>query len=300
MTGRPMASGQAAHPVHFLDRCHDVLSGHARRCQLEDPRTQLAQGGADPEQLVLGRVGPGDRLAVDGAVGDGAGGGEPSAPAAIASLTMARMAAMSSGPAGSLRAPRSPITYARTAPWAIWVPTSTVKRRRSRASRYSGKLSHSHVDAFGQGGAGDVLDPFHQPDEPVVAVRARRGEADAAVAGDDGRHPVPRAGGEDLVPRGLPVVVGVDVDPARRDQGAVGVDGPAGRHPVEHAHGGDAAAVDGHVSGARGCSRAVHDGAAANDEIVHRATSLSGLHGGIGPLATTSVGITSGSEPRRW
>ncbi len=53
------------------------------------------------------------------------------------------MAAMSSGVAGSLRAPRSPITYGRRAPWAIWVPTSRLRGMRSRASRYSGKVSHS-------------------------------------------------------------------------------------------------------------------------------------------------------------
>ena len=84
-----------------------------------------------------------------------------------------------------------------------------------RASRYSGKVSHSHVDALGQGRAGDVLDALHEPDEPVVAVGPGRGEADPAVAGDDGGDPVPDARGEDLVPGGLAVVVGVDVDPAR-------------------------------------------------------------------------------------
>ena len=57
---------------------------------------------------------------------------------------MARIASMSSGFAGSFLAPRSPITYARTAPWGTWVPTSTVQRRRSSASRYSPNVSHSH------------------------------------------------------------------------------------------------------------------------------------------------------------
>ena len=54
------------------------------------------------------------------------------------------MASMSSAVAASFLAPRSPMTYARTAPWGIWVPTSTVQRRRSSASRYSRNVSHSH------------------------------------------------------------------------------------------------------------------------------------------------------------
>ena len=139
------------------------------------------------------------------------------------------------------------------------------------------------LDAFGESGAGDVLDALHEADEPVVAVRTGRREADAAIAGDDGGHPVPRAGGEDLVPRRLAVVVGVDVDPSRGDQRAVGVDRALGTHPAQRAHGRDAPVVHRDISGARGCSRAVHDGAGSNDEVVHRATSLSGLHGGIGP-----------------
>ena len=56
-----------------------------------------------------------------------------------------------------------------------------------------------------------------------------RGEADAAVAGHQRGDAVPAARGEHLVPGGLAVVVGVDVDPARGDQQPVGVDGAAGR-----------------------------------------------------------------------
>ena len=38
------------------------------------------------------------------------------------------------------------------------------------------------LDALGQRSAGDVLDPFHEPDQPVVAVGPGGGEAHAAVA----------------------------------------------------------------------------------------------------------------------
>ena len=62
----------------------------------------------------------------------------PSAPASIASVTSRPIAAMSSGVAGSLRAPRSPIAYARMAPCATWLPTSTANFCLPIASRYSG------------------------------------------------------------------------------------------------------------------------------------------------------------------
>ena len=39
---------------------------------------------------------------------------------------------------------------------------------------------------FGQCGSGNVLDPFHQADQPFVLVGAGRGEADAAIAHHDG------------------------------------------------------------------------------------------------------------------
>ena len=40
------------------------------------------------------------------------------------------------------------------------------------------------LDALGERGAGDVLDAFHQLDQPFVPVGRRRSEADAAVAHD--------------------------------------------------------------------------------------------------------------------
>ena len=41
-------------------------------------------------------------------------------------------------------------------------------------------------DALGQRGAGDVLDAFHQLDQPLFAAGADRREPDAAVAADHG------------------------------------------------------------------------------------------------------------------
>ena len=119
-------------------------------------------------------------------------------------------------------APRSPITCRRTAAWGTWAAKSMSWGRRSSASRYSPKLCHPTVEPFVQRGARDVLDAFHQLDEPVVVGRAHGREADAAVAHHDGGDAVPRRRRELAVPRGLAVVVGVDVDEAGRHERAVG------------------------------------------------------------------------------
>ncbi len=78
--------------------------------------------------------------------------------------------------------------------------------------------------------ARDVLDPFHQLDQPPAVGRPDRREADPAVAGDDRRDPVPGRRDHPLTPRRLAVVVGMDVDEPRRDEEAGRVDRP-GRRP---------------------------------------------------------------------
>ena len=72
-------------------------------------------------------------------------------------------------------------------------------------------------DALGERGAGNVLDTFHQSDQPLLLARPHRREADAAVARDDGGHAVSARRLEQAVPADLAVVVGVDVDEPRRD-----------------------------------------------------------------------------------
>jgi hypothetical protein len=142
--GRPDLGGEPPHPVELGLRRRDVLARRARARELEHAAPELAERAAEPEQLVLGRerAGTGSpEIARCAIVRDVE---KPSAPAATPCFTIAAICAMSSGVAGALFAPRSPITYARTAPCGTCVPRSMVKRRRASASRYSGKLSHSH------------------------------------------------------------------------------------------------------------------------------------------------------------
>ena len=86
----------------------------------------------------------------------------------------------------------------------------------------------------------------------LLAARAHRREADAAVAHDDRGDAVPARRREQRIPADLAVVVGVDVDEAGRDQQPVGVDRAPGRSAGQIADLGDDAVVDRDVGGPRG------------------------------------------------
>ena len=124
------------------------------------------------------------------------------------------------------------------------------------------------VDALVQGGAGDVLDAFHDLDQEVLRARAHGGEPNPAVSHDDRRHPVPARRGHLRIPRDLAVVVGVDVHPAGGEEKTVGIE-PAPARAAVPSNRGDAAVIDGHVPGARGPARAIDDDRVTDDQVVH-------------------------------
>src|SRR3546814_2742047 len=107
-------------------------------------------------------------------------------------------------------------------------------------------------------GAGDVLDALHQLDEAVVVGGPHRCEADPTVAHHHCGDALPRRRRQLVVPGGLAVVVGVDVDEAGGDECAVGVYLPcAGLFAPPD--GPDADAVDGDVGRVRCHPPAVAD-----------------------------------------
>ena len=63
---------QALHPLQFLLGRDDVLAGDPLRGQLEDRPPACRHGSAESEQLILCGIGSGNRLAVHGAVPQGA------------------------------------------------------------------------------------------------------------------------------------------------------------------------------------------------------------------------------------
>ncbi len=86
------------------------------------------------------------------------------------------------------------------------------------------------------GGGGDVLDAFHQLDQPLAVSRLAGRETDAAIAHDRGGDAVPGRGREMAVPHRLAIIMGVEVDEAGRDDLAPGIDllGAARRRPCRY------------------------------------------------------------------
>ena len=233
------------------------------------PGAELAQHLADAEQLVLGRERAGHRLAVDGAVGqraagreaeragrdalahdrghrlDVVGGGRLVAGAALAHHVAAH------GAVGHLRAE----VHARGG-----------GRRARRGTR--GSVSQPHLMPADSAAPGMSSTPSIRPMSHSWRSGATGAKPDAAVAHHDGGHAVPARRREQLVPRGLAVVVRVDVDEARRDERAVGVDLVAGR-AVDRADLGDDAVGDGDVGRAGRRARAVDDRPPSDHQIVH-------------------------------
>ncbi len=134
---------------------------------------------------------------------------------------------------------------------------------------------------LGQRGARDVLDTLQHADQPVVLFggRVSGGEADAAVAHDQRRDAVLARGSEERVPRGLAVVVGVQVDEPRRHQQSVGIDDLCAAAGVDvHADVGDGPVDDAHVGWRAGSTRPVDDQPVADHELARHHVIVSGPH----------------------
>ncbi len=83
-------------------------------------------------------------------------------------------------------------------------------------------------DALGQSAARNVLDAFHQFDQPLFAAWRHRRESHSAVPADHGGDAVQARRLQQRIPADLPVVVGVDVDEPRRHDATGGVEGLRG------------------------------------------------------------------------
>ena len=152
------------------------------------------------------------------------------------------------------------------------------------------------VDALGQGGAGNVLDPFHELDQEVLATGADGGEADPAVAHDGRGHAMPAGGRHDRIPGGLAVIVGVDVHPAGGDNQAPGVDlAPGGAFDL--AHGDDAVALDPDVRAGGRRARPVHHSSAPDDQVQHVVVFPNERQHRAGLKFQTTVGPKPGRFP---
>lgn len=126
------------------------------------------------------------------------------------------------------------------------------------------------LHALVQGGTGDILDAFHQLDEPMLPARSYRGEADSAIAHYDTGHAVPARWSKLLVPGRLSIVMGMNIDEAGRDQKPVGIDD--GFIPLRCqfiGYLGDQPAVEAHVGTAGNSTVAVGQGSPADQSRCH-------------------------------
>ena len=136
-----------------------------------------------------------------------------------------------------------------------------------------GKGFPVEAHTFGQDGAGNILDAFHQVDQEIAGAGPHGGETYPAVPDYHRRHTVQRRGGQLCVPGGLAVVVGVDIDKARGDDHALRIElAPSGADII--ADGADAAACKGNIGTAAIAARTVDHGALAYYEIMHEASPV--------------------------
>ena len=131
-----------------------------------------------------------------------------------------------------------------------------------------GKGFPAPLDTFGERGAGNVLDAFHQADEEFFLAGLDGREADAAVAHHQRGDAVPARRRQIRVPRDLAVVVSVDVDEAGRDEQTGRVDF-APRRASLAADRSDLAAIDSDVADEAGLAGAVDDFSIADYEVMH-------------------------------
>ena len=122
------------------------------------------------------------------------------------------------------------------------------------------------AQTFVQRCARNVFDAFHEFDEPLAIAFSNGSESDATVAHDNGGDTVIGRWRKVAIPRGLAVVVSVNVDKARGDQCSVGIDHSRGiALNIANLH--HNAVAHGDIGDAAGFSRAIEHEATADNEI---------------------------------
>ena len=144
---------------------------------------------------------------------------------------------------------------------------------RGDAIEVIGKAAPVPVEPGVEDDARDILDPLHHLDELTAVFGPGRREADAAVTRDCGRHSIGEGRVERIIPKILPVIMGVDIDEARGDQRAIGIDRLArgvGHPPADR---NDFTVGYGDVTRRSRGAGSIDDRPAANDRVEHQLSS---------------------------
>ena len=261
-------SRKTAHPFDLLHRRHEVEPGGTGRREFEDTSTAVAQGTTHCEEFVLGGEGARHRFAVHRRVGDRAR-GRHTKRARLDRLSHDRGHLFDVVGVGGfvLRASLPHHVGAdcamRNLRADIDGPAALVE-----GVEVFGERLPREIDAFGEGGSGNVLYSLHQLDEPLLGAGLHRREPDATVAHDECGDAMQGARLEQLVPRRLTVVVRVHVDEAGGDEQTLGIDDLV-RLAEIGTDGDDAAVGDCDVGDAPVGASAVDNGAVGDQQIEH-------------------------------
>ena len=106
-----------------------------------------------------------------------------------------------------------------------------------------GKALPIPLNTFGERGAGNILDPFHQADQKFFLAGLDGSETDSAISHHQSSDAVPTRRSEVRVPRDLAIIMSMDIDEAGRDEESGRVDFAPTRTSLT-ADTGDLAAVD--------------------------------------------------------
>ncbi len=120
----------------------------------------------------------------------------------------------------------------------------------------------------------NVLDTFHQTNQPVMLVFLCRGKANTAIAHDDRGDAMPAGWGHLAVPRRLAIIMGVDVDKAWRDNLASRINLFAALR-TDCTNGRNDAAVYSNIRNKARCACAIDNGSTTNNQIMHADSPLS-------------------------
>ena len=219
--GEARVLGEAPHPRDLTRRHLAVVDRRdpAPRC-LEHAAAPGGDRSTEREQLVVLRVGAGDRCSGHRTVRERARRGEAERAGFDALLHETRHVLDVVGSCGITGA----LSHHIAADRAVRELRAHIDRPSTIGEQVEvlgvGLPTPSH--ALPERGARDVFDTLHELDQLAVATGANRRESHATVPGDQRRRSVRRRRLEHLVPRHLPVVVRVDVDEPRCDH-------PAGR-----------------------------------------------------------------------
>ena len=114
-----------------------------------------------------------------------------------------------------------------------------------------------------------LLDEAEEVGDVGLHIGAHRRDAQTTVPHDHRRHAVGRQRVEGGIPEHLEVVVGVAVDQPGGDEGSGGIDDLFAVGVEVGAHLDDATVADPDIAAMRRCAGAVHDRAAADEEVAH-------------------------------